>query len=467
MILFLVLVYCGALFALIKIKLLKPTLLVKLSPVAWTLLLFIGLFVPMMFWAPSGRMIISQRITRMTPQVGGQIVKVHVRPNQRVKKGDPLLTVDPTQYQYKVAGLRAHLAAAKQGVLELKATLDAANAAVAAANAQREEAKSSLEASTSAVAQAEDQREGLKASFDAASSAVVKARASRDLAATAFEIAQTINKSDVGAISKLRYTQAQQDIAEAEAAVSEAIASQTNAQIAYEKTSLAAIQIAQANEQKARIAYENHVPATIAQAEANAEKARLAYESEIDGVNTTVAQIESQLAIAEYDLQQTVMTAPADGFVTDLQLTEGSAIALFAGSAMINFIAENEPRQIIASIQEKNLRYVKPGQPAEVVLPLYPGETLSGKVDEVVWVTGEGQVLPQQAIPAVASRVQTGGQFAVKVQLDPQWSDRQQPIGAGGVVAIYTDHGKPTHIIRKVMMRMTAWTNYVFQLPGQ
>ena len=110
---------------------------------------------------------------------------------------------------------------------------------------------------------------------------------------------------------------------------------------------------------------------------------------------------------------------------------------------------------------------VEPGQTAEIVLPLYPGETLTGKVQEVVWVTGEGQIMPQAGIAMVGERVKTYGDFAVKITLDPEWASYKQPIGAGGVAAIYTEKGKPTHLIRQVMMRMSAWTNYVFQMPGQ
>jgi multidrug resistance efflux pump len=203
--------------------------------------------------------------------------------------------------------------------------------------------------------------------------------------------------------------------------------------------------------------------ASIQKALANQRKARSALLVQ----QSTVAQVQAQLAKAEWDLKQTTIYAPADGLVTDLLLNEGSAISIPAGNAMINFIPDDEPVHVIASIAEKNLRYVKPGQAAEVVLPLYPGETLTGKVEEVVWVTGEGQVLPQQPIPEVAQRVKTGGKFSVKIRLDPEWADYRLPIGASGVAAIYTDHGKPTFLIRKVMLRMTAWTNYVFQQPGQ
>ena len=254
-----------------------------------------------------------------------------------------------------------------------------------------------------------------------------------------------VRQNDVAAVSQLKYEQATQTLAEAEATV---------------KT-------AQANEQKARAAYEIEAPATIQTALANEEKARLAYQSEIGGVNTTVAQLQAELAKAEWDLSETTIYAPTDGYVTDFVLTEGSANAVAAGNAMINFLSDGEPAYIVAAIQEKNLRYIQPGQSAEMVLPLYPGKTLKGKVEEVVWVTGEGQIMPQAQIPTVASRVKTGGEFAVKIRPDPEWSTYRLPVGAGGEAAIYTDRGKPTHVIRQVMLRMTSWLNYVWQMPGQ
>lgn len=467
MIVFLTIVYCAVVFALIKVKILKPTLLVKLSPVGFLLLMLICLFIPMMFWAPSGNVIITKTITRITPQVTGTVVKIHAQPNQRVKKGDPLVTLDPTPYQDTVNSLKAQLAAAKQNVLELKASLDAATSAVAQAKAQQESLKASLEAATSAVAQAKAQRDSLKSQLDAAGSAVVKDKAARDLAKAKLKFLDDTKAQDPGAVSKLQYEQGVQSLAEAEATVKVALANEQTARTNYESVALATIQTAIANESKARTAYAVEAPANIETAQANEVKARLAYTSEINGVNTKVAQVQAELAKAEWNLGQTTVYAPANGYVTDFVLAEGSAIATLAGMAMINFISDDEPASIISAIQEKNLRYVQPGQVAEVVLPLYPGETLSGKVTEVVWVTGEGQIMPQAGIPMVKSRVKTGGEFAVKIALDPEWASYHQPIGAGGIAAIYTDRGKPTHVIRKVMVRMTAWTNYVFQMPGQ
>jgi len=56
--------------------------------------------------------------------------------------------------------------------------------------------------------------------------------------------------------------------------------------------------------------------ATTAQADASLVQAELS----VDLAKTRIAQTETQLADAKYDQQQTVVTAPGDGFVTNLQL---------------------------------------------------------------------------------------------------------------------------------------------------
>src|SRR5437667_4361494 len=58
-------------------------------------------------------------------------------------------------------------------------------------------------------------------------------------------------------------------------------------------------------------------------ARAEEERARLAYSSEINGVNTTVARLTSELADAQFDLDQTATRAPGGGFVTEMALRPG------------------------------------------------------------------------------------------------------------------------------------------------
>ncbi len=71
---------------------------------------------------------------------------------------------------------------------------------------------------------------------------------------------------------------------------------------------------------------QNQVDATKAQllaAQAAQLNAKLALESEIDGVHTTVAQLQAQLDDAKWNLSQTTVRAPADGYVTAIGLSVG------------------------------------------------------------------------------------------------------------------------------------------------
>jgi len=95
----------------------------------------------------------------------------------------------------------------------------------------------------------------------------------------------------------------------------------------------------------------------------------------------------------------------------------------------------------------------------ELVLDPYPGRLFKGEVDNVITATGEGQFKVSGNIP-YAAKVGSIGVLAVKIRLTDT-PPANLPLGAGGTVAIYTDHGKPVHIISKVTIRMKKWMLYV------
>jgi hypothetical protein len=51
--------------------------------------------------------------------------------------------------------------------------------------------------------------------------------------------------------------------------------------------------------------------------------------------------------------------------------------------------------------------------------------------------------------------------FVVRVRLDDQDVARRLPAGSTGTAAIFTEAAKPTHVIRKVLLRQIAILNYV------
>ena len=75
--------------------------------------------------------------------------------------------------------------------------------------------------------------------------------------------------------------------------------------------------------------------AAIKEAQAELAVAELQYRSEINGVNTTVASVQAQLDQARFYLNNTLMVAPEDGYVFNLQVRPG----MVAGEVRFGAIA--------------------------------------------------------------------------------------------------------------------------------
>lgn len=113
--------------------------------------------------------------------------------------------------------------------------------------------------------------------------------------------------------------------------------------------------------------------ATRDEALAELERANLKYKSEIDGVNTTVASLEAQLRQALYYLDNTTLKAPEDGRIINLQVRPGMVSGIYRIGGIAALIAEAD-RYLLATFNQESLKYVRPGQPVEVALDLYPGQ---------------------------------------------------------------------------------------------
>ena len=124
-------------------------------------------------------------------------------------------------------------------------------------------------------------------------------------------------------------------------------------------------------------------------AKAAQQSAKLALDSEIGGVNTTVAQTQAQLDNASWELSQTTMRAPADGYVTVVALSVGDR-ALQA-SAVMSFIVENEIT-IIGMFSQNGFQTIKIGAPVDIVFDNDPGRIHHAKITAIAKGIGQGQI---------------------------------------------------------------------------
>lgn len=172
-----------------------------------------------------------------------------------------------------------------------------------------------------------------------------------------------------------------------------------------------------------------------------------------------VRQLKAQLDQARWDLSQTVTYAPADGTPINVQLRPGSYLVAAPFAQAMSFVEDEY--QVIALYQQNELTQVKPGDEAEIALPTYPGQIIKATVDSIVWAQGQGQLPLSGTVPQSGAAPLPPGRFAVKLRIADKDRERFLAAGAVGNAAIYTHRMEPIHIIRKVILRVGSYTNYL------
>jgi multidrug resistance efflux pump len=273
-----------------------------------------------------------------------------------------------------------------------------------------------------ALAEAEQSVLQLKSAWDAAKSVVEEGRASRDRAKQSFDRADTANE---GARASGR-----------------------------------ALPIAELEVENRRGVYLN-AEATMGTAQARADQARLAYESQIEGVNPTVARIRAELNNAEYELDQTTVRAPTDGYVSQVFLRPGMMAVPFVARPVMVFIQHE--RNLVAAFIQNSLQRVRVGDEAEIAFRAVPGRIFKGRVKSILDAMSQGQLQPTgELIDPLGPGRQTPGRVLAEIEILDDISQYQLPGGVMAEVAIYTDHWHHVGVMRRVLLRMSSWMNYVF-----
>lgn len=179
---------------------------------------------------------------------------------------------------------------------------------------------------------------------------------------------------------------------------------------------------------------------------------------DVEQAQAEVEQLQAEIAEARWNLDKTVVRAPADGYVTNLALRKGARVSSLPLAPVMAFIDTAETI-IGVEVPQIDARYVDTGQPVEVTFKFMPGKVYAGQVESVLQAVASGQT--QTSGTAVASRAIESLPLVVRVKLDDTDFADRLPAGGTGAAAIYTDHVKMAHFIRKVLLRQIAITNYV------
>jgi RND family efflux transporter MFP subunit len=171
-----------------------------------------------------------------------------------------------------------------------------------------------------------------------------------------------------------------------------------------------------------------------------------------------VDQLKAQLESAKWNLDKTVIRAPADGYATNVALRKGARVANLPLSPVMAFIDTSETL-VGVEISQNDARYVAAGQSVEITFKFEPGIVRTGRVETVFQAISTGQTAVSGT--AVAPKAIEATPFVVRVKLDDESLAKRLPAGSTGTAAIYTEAAKPTHVIRKILLREVAILNYV------
>ncbi|MDQ9091722.1 HlyD family secretion protein [Pseudoalteromonas haloplanktis] len=200
--------------------------------------------------------------------------------------------------------------------------------------------------------------------------------------------------------------------------------------------------------------------ATYEAAQAEEERQRIAFESKVNGKQTIVAQAEARLEEAQFNLDSTKIYAPTDGYVTQLTLRPGMMAVPMPLRPVMSFVHDEESR-FVASFRQNSALRLQPGYEADFIFKAIPGKTFAGEIVSVLPAMAEGQVQAQGTLIG-SEYFHRNGQVVVVLKLKDDISEYNLPKGTSAEVAVYSDHFEHVSVMRKVLIRMKSWQNFLF-----
>ncbi len=397
----------------IKLKLLPWTTPWKVGVAIFPVVMIAILLLLLNIFAPTTSDVrVVKYVVPVVSQVRGRVIEVPVENNRPVKKGDVLFRIDPTPYQNEVLSLEAKLASDQARV---------------GADQQR------LEETRARLADAQSGERQLDEQLNQATGQVGSLSASLELAR--MRVKQNTELVAAGAGSRFDLEQAQTNVGE------------LTAQLAAARAAEQEVREKLAGRVKGELASVAQVKAQVSTAEAQVKASEAQFE-------TTRAQLEN----ARWDLSQTTVLAPGNGTMVNVMLRPGFFVAGMPFNEVMTFV--DDEYQIFALFNQNELHQVVAGNEAEITLDTYPGRIIKAHVDSIIWAQSQGQVDASGNLPRTAF-TPPPGQFPVKLVVGKEDSPLFLAAGARGSSAIYTEHLALVHIIRKVLLRVSSYLDYI------
>lgn len=376
-----------------------------LGGAGWLLFVWVGLitFAPMDM---SGGSLVQSPHIQLRPastKIKGHVDEIYVRPNEKVSEGQLIYSLDDEPYQIALDKAESLLNSAKVSLSIAREDVLIAQESYSAALKDIEISKNQL------IATQED-----------------------------LKLKQTTLRRYLEQNKVVKHTITETQLDEQRTAVQMAIAQEVTLQSQLEKAKL------------------------------SANKAQLALEKSELTVSSRQVDVESEMenvAQAQWNLEQTKVYAPTDGYLTNFIMREGQYVGLMPRIQMYT----NE-KYVLMRVNHQAIRNVKVGQRAEFTSAVYPGKVFNAEVEGIIEATGEAQ----GSLLARDDNIrQTTGQNAmnkhhfVRLKLD-EHDGYDIPVGSVGLAWISAEKPIPflafLDVIRGIIIRMKSQIFFIWSM---
>ncbi|MCF6626659.1 HlyD family secretion protein [Raoultella ornithinolytica] len=204
--------------------------------------------------------------------------------------------------------------------------------------------------------------------------------------------------------------------------------------------------------------------AAVAAAQASVVQAHNNLNSVVNGENTKVASLLAQLRAAEFKLENTVVRAPSDGYVSTVGLRPGTMSTALGLKPVMTFVptGEADKREFVAAFRQNSLQRLEKGEQAELLFPAVPGTVFHAEVAAVLPAIGESQFQGQGTLLTTRDLDTRGRALVVFRVTDTRLQNYHLPQGTDVEAAVYSGHLEHLSLIRKILIRMKSWENYLY-----
>jgi membrane fusion protein, multidrug efflux system len=298
---------------------------------------------------------IEADVVPLASRVAGQVVRVAVKDNAPVHKGDVLVEIDSRDYEARV----------KQAEAELASAQAQADSAVAQAKVSEATAKGGLTSATAMVSTSSATVSSAEAQVAIARASL--ARAEAESRRTALDLDRQQKLVEAKAVSQKSFDDAKSANETAQAALEGARAQLAAAE---EGRRVAQSRVAEA---QGNLTQSAPIDAKLATGRASVALAQ-----------ARVKSAEAALDLARLQLSYTHITAPEDGQISRMNIREGQLLSM--GQAVGQLVPTET--YVVANFKETQVGEMRPGQRVTVKVDAFEGKKLEGKVESLSGGTG-------------------------------------------------------------------------------